>query len=228
MVFHDPMTSLNPVRSVGAQMLDIQYRAGKSNARKRAIAGNALKMVGMPDAERQLARYPHEFSGGMRQRIAIAMSLLQKPELLIADEPTTALDVSVQGEVLNLMNELQQRLGLTYLIITHNLALVRHISDETAIMYMGRFVEQGLTEEIFARAAHPYAAGLIRAQPIPDPSRRRTEAPLVGEVPSLARRPAGCEFHTRCQYVQIRCRSEVPAEQTLAGGRRIRCHFPLA
>ncbi len=226
MMFQDPVSSLSPRRTVQSLVAEPYVVHGLKVRDLEAEARRLLALVGLP--EEFLGRYPHQLSGGQARRVGVARAIALSPKLIIADEPTAGLDVSVQGEVLNLMNELQQRLGLTYLIITHNLALVRHISDEIAIMYMGRFVEQGLTEEIFARAAHPYAAGLIRSQPIPDPSRRRTEAPLVGEVPSLARRPAGCEFHTRCQHVQIRCRSEVPAEQTLAGGRRVRCHFPLA
>src|SRR6185295_16789002 len=137
---------------------------------------------------------------------AVALS----PKLIIADEPTAGLDVSVQGEILNLLVRLQRELGLTYLIITHNLAVVRHVSDETAIMYMGRFVELGPTAEIFANPSHPYTAALIASQPQPDPDLQRENVPLLGEVPSLARRPSGCEFHTRCPYAQAKCRIDRP------------------
>jgi oligopeptide/dipeptide ABC transporter ATP-binding protein len=172
-------------------------------------------------------RYPHQLSGGQARRVGVARAIALNPKLIIADEPTAGLDVSVQGEILNLLVDLQQRLGLTYLVITHNLAVVRHVASRVAIMYMGRFVEQGPTAGIFERPLHPYSAGLIAAQPIPDPTRRRTEAPLVGEVPSLARRPGGCEFHTRCPRAELKCRSDAPEARELVRGRIIRCHFPL-
>ena len=147
---------------------------------------------------------------------------------MIADEPTAGLDVSVQGEILNLMNRLQRTHGLTYLVITHNLPVVRHISDRLAIMYMGRFVEQGATSTIFAQPAHPYTEALLTATPIPDPDRRRPPPALKGEVPSLLNRPSGCEFHTRCPYAQELCRIERPLPQLRPPGQTVRCHFPLA
>ena len=173
-------------------------------------------------------RYPHQLSGGQARRVGVARALALSPKLVIADEPTAGLDVSVQGEVLNLMNRLQRTHGLAYLVITHNLPVVRHISDRLAIMYMGRFVEQGATSTIFARPAHPYTEALLTATPIPDPDRRRPPPALKGEVPSLLNRPSGCEFHTRCPYAQERCRIERPLPQLRPPGQTVRCHFPLA
>jgi oligopeptide/dipeptide ABC transporter ATP-binding protein len=156
----------------------------------------------------------------------VARALALRPKLIIADEPTAGLDVSVQGEVLNLMNELQSRLGLSYVIVTHNLPVIRHVSDRLAIMYLGRFVEQGPTEEIFARPFHPYTLGLLGAVPQPDPDKRREEPGLVGEVPSLSNRPQGCEFHARCPYARDRCRVDAPVLTEIAPGRRAACHYP--
>jgi oligopeptide/dipeptide ABC transporter ATP-binding protein len=149
------------------------------------------------------------------------------PSLIIADEPTAGLDVSVQGEILNLMRDLQVRLGLAYLVITHNLPVVRHISDRLAIMYLSRIVEQGDCDEIFANPAHPYTEALVRGIPQPDPDMRRDLMSIEGEVPGLGNRPAGCEFHTRCKYVQDKCRTQRPLPQTLSDGRSVQCHFPL-
>jgi peptide/nickel transport system ATP-binding protein len=157
----------------------------------------------------------------------VARALALSPQLIIADEPTAGLDVSVQGEILNLLTRLQRELGLTYIVITHNLAVVRHVSDEMAIMYMGRFVERGTTADIFREPAHPYTHGLLAAQPQPDPDKRRDNVELQGEVPSLTRRPSGCEFHTRCPRMQERCRTERPLPRRVASGREFRCHYPL-
>ncbi|MEZ5926797.1 MAG: ABC transporter ATP-binding protein [Hyphomicrobiaceae bacterium] len=225
MMFQDPVSSLSPRRTVRAliaepfQVHDIKDRDLDSEV------GRLLDLVGLP---RDFAsRYPHQLSGGQARRVGVARAIALNPKLIIADEPTAGLDVSVQGEILNLLARLQQELGLTYLVITHNLAVVRHISDRIAIMYMGRFVEQGRTADVFQRPLHPYAAGLIAAQPIPDPSRRRTEAPIVGEVPSLAHRPRGCEFHTRCPKAAPECMTSTPDTRKLAAERLVRCHFPL-
>jgi oligopeptide/dipeptide ABC transporter ATP-binding protein len=149
------------------------------------------------------------------------------PSLVIADEPTAGLDVSVQGEILNLMRDLQVRLGLAYLVITHNLPVVRHISDRLAIMYLSRIVEQGDCDEIFANPAHPYTEALVRGIPQPDPDKRRDLLTIEGDVPGLSNRPSGCEFHTRCKYAQDKCRTQRPLPQTLSDGRSVQCHFPL-
>ena len=157
----------------------------------------------------------------------MARALVLEPRLVIADEPTAGLDVSVQGEVLNPMNELQREHGLAYLIITHNLPVVRHVCDRLAIMYLGRIVESGDCDAMFERPAHPYTKALVKGVPKPDPDQRRHLVSIEGEVPSLSMRPPGCEFHTRCKYVQARCRSEPPEARALSDCREVRCHFPL-
>jgi len=174
-----------------------------------------------------LGAYPHQLSGGQARRVGVARALALNPKMIIADEPTAGLDVSVQGEILNLMNRLQDELGLSYLVITHNLPVVRHISDRIAIMYLGRFVETGPTDEIFAEPAHPYTLGLLAAVPEPDPDKKRTEVELKGEVPSLRRRPSGCEFNTRCPFAQAKCRELAPAYVEIRPGRWASCHFPF-
>src|SRR5262245_9632632 len=226
MMFQDPVGSLSPrltVRSLISEPLAIHGGASRD---LDAEARRLLALVGLPADFG--SRFPHELSGGQARRVGVARALSLSPRLVIADEPTAGLDVSVQGEILNLLTRLQRELGLTYIIITHNLAVVRHVSDEMAIMYMGRFVERGATADIFRAPAHPYTHGLLAAQPKPDPDKRRDNVELQGEVPSLTRRPSGCEFHTRCPHMQDRCRSERPLPRSLADGREIRCHFPLA
>ncbi len=225
MVFQDPMTSLNPVRSVGAQMLDIQYRAEQSNARKRAIAANALKMVGMPDAERQLARYPHEFSGGMRQRIAIAMSLLQKPELLIADEPTTALDVTMEAQILHLLRELRTEINGSILFISHNLGAVAELCDSVVVLYAGEVIEQGPVGDIFARPLHPYTKALLECDPARIAVATRSLPTIKGDVPSLIDVPGGCIFASRCPVALPRCGSEHPESIQRSPSHSARCHL---
>ncbi len=226
MMFQDPISSLSPRRTVRALITEPFVIHGLSRKDLDAEARRLLALVGLPlDFA---GRYPHQLSGGQARRVGVARAVALSPKLIIADEPTAGLDVSVQGEILNLMTRLQRELGLTYLVITHNLAVVRHVSDEMAIMYMGRFVEQGTTREIFGRAAHPYTAGLLAAQPHPDPDRRRETVPLLGEVPSLARRPPGCEFHTRCPRAEARCRAETPAVHRISASHSHRCHFPLS
>jgi oligopeptide/dipeptide ABC transporter ATP-binding protein len=221
MMFQDPVSSLSPRRTVKALITEPHIVHGMKDRDLDQEARRLLALVGLPADF--MGRYPHQLSGGQARRVGVALL----PKLIIADEPTAGLDVSVQGEILNLLARLQKELGLTFIIISHNLAVVRHVSDETAIMYMGRFLEAGPTAEVFRAPRHPYASRLIAAQPRPDPDRRRTEAPLLGEVPSLARRPSGCEFHTRCPQAAERCRIEVPAEEADAGWHRVRCHFPL-
>ncbi len=225
MMFQDPHSSLSPRRTVRSLITEPFVVHGLKGRDLDAEARRLLTLVGLP--KDFVGRYPHQLSGGQARRVGVARAIALSPKLIIADEPTAGLDVSVQGEILNLMTRLQRELGLTYLIITHNLAVVRHVSDETAIMYMGRFVEHGTTREIFERAAHPYSAGLLAAQPQPDPDKRREEVPLLGEVPSLARRPAGCEFHTRCPGAQDLCRRDRPEPQRISPTHVHRCHFPL-
>jgi peptide/nickel transport system ATP-binding protein len=226
MMFQDPVGSLSPrltVRSLISEPLAI-HGAGPQD--RDAEARRLLGLVGLPTDFG--SRFPHELSGGQARRVGVARALSLNPRLVIADEPTAGLDVSVQGEILNLMNRLQQELGLAYLLITHNLPIVRHVSDRLAVMYLGRLVETGPTDQVFARPAHPYTHGLLAAQPHPDPERRRMTAELSGEVPSLRNRPPACEFHTRCPFAQQICREIAPELREIAPGRQTRCHFPLA
>jgi peptide/nickel transport system ATP-binding protein len=225
MMFQDPVASLSPRLSVQTLITEPFVIHGMSDRDLPAEARRLLGLVGLPPDF--ASRYPHQLSGGQARRVGVARALALSPKLIIADEPTAGLDVSVQGEILNLLARLQRELGLTYIIITHNLAVVRHVSDEMAIMYMGRFVERGPTAEIFRDPGHPYTHGLIAAQPVPDPDQRRENVELQGEVPSLTRRPAGCEFHTRCPHMRDNCRSDRPAPRLLAGRRELLCHYPL-
>jgi oligopeptide/dipeptide ABC transporter ATP-binding protein len=223
MMFRNPVASLSPrltVKSLITEPFVIHGMKGKDlGAEARRSAG----ACGTAGGFRRPLSAP--VVGGQARRVGVARALALSPKL-IADEPTAGPDVSVQGEILNLLARLQRELGLTYLIITHNLAVVRHVSDEMAIMYMGRFLEHGPTRDIFAQAAHPYTHGLL-APAAPRPDRRRDNVELQGEVPSLAHRPSGCEFHTRCPRARELCRSARPERQTLAPGHDHRCHFPL-
>ena len=225
MMFQDPIGSLSPRQSIRSLLTEPFDIHGLTDRDKDAEAERLCDLVRFPRAF--LSRYPHELSGGQARRVGVARALALQPKLIIADEPTAGLDVSVQGEVLNLMGRLQEEFGLTYLFITHNLPVVRHVSDQLAIMYLGRIVEQGDCEEIFAKPAHPYTDALVKGIPRPDPTRRRKLVSIEGEVPSLANRPSGCDFRTRCPYAADRCAAEEPQERALYDGRRIRCHFPL-
>ncbi|HUH08075.1 MAG TPA: ABC transporter ATP-binding protein [Egibacteraceae bacterium] len=225
MMFQDPIGSLSPRQSVRALLTEPFDIHGLEGRDKDAEAERLCDLVRIP--RDLLARYPHELSGGQARRVGVARALSLNPKLILGDEPTAGLDVSVQGEILNLMADLQAEHGLAYLIITHNLPVVRHISDKLAIMYLGRIVEQGDCEAIFRRPAHPYTDALVRGVPRPDPEHRRQLVSIEGEVPSLSRRPSGCEFHTRCPRAEARCRVEEPAARPLADDRTIRCHFPL-
>ena len=225
MMFQDPVGSLSPrqtLRSLITEPLEIHRPEGFD---VDAEAARLCDMVRLPRSF--LMRYPHELSGGQARRVGVARALALNPKLIIADEPTAGLDVSVQGEILNLMGELQAEHGLGYLIISHNLPVVRHICDKLAIMYLGRLVERGECEPIFERPAHPYTEALVRGVPQPDPDKRRTLLSIAGEVPSVTNRPSGCEFHPRCKYATARCKTERPEERTLRDGRVVTCHHPL-
>jgi peptide/nickel transport system ATP-binding protein len=223
MVFQDPMTSLNPVRSVGLQMTDIQYRNSRSPAEKRAKAADMLRRVGIPDPERQLNRYPHEFSGGMRQRIAIAMGILEKPELLIADEPTTALDVTMEAQIVELLRELRREFQGSIMFISHNLGLIAELCDYVVVLYAGEVVEQGSVRDIFHRARHPYTQALLDCDPARIEETRRELPTIPGDVPNLLRIPAGCVFQPRCPRAIERCRTAHPADVVVGAGHQARC-----
>ncbi|MFW5654610.1 MAG: dipeptide ABC transporter ATP-binding protein [Roseicyclus sp.] len=226
MMFQDPVGSLSPRKSVRALITEPFTIHGIEGVDLDDEAERLVDMVRLPRAF--LARYPHELSGGQARRVGVARALALNPRLVIADEPTAGLDVSVQGEILNLMADLQAEHGLSYLIITHNLPVVRHIADRLAIMYFGRIVEEGTAEDIFANPAHPYTRALVEGVPKPDPDRRRPEAAAIeGEVPSLIRRPKGCDFAARCPQARNACRAAKPPHQEIAPGHRHACLFPL-
>ena len=222
MIFQDPYASLNPrwrVSDIVAEPIRAFHLAGRPNEVQGRV-GSLLAQVGLtvPDGE----KYPHEFSGGQRQRISIARALASEPDFLVCDEPTSALDVSVQAQILNLMRDLQQRLGLTYLFISHNLAVVRHMADRLGVMYLGRIVEQGPAEAIFRRPRHPYTRLLLDA--IPDLQQiGRARTPVGGELPSPIEPPPGCAFHPRCPLANERCRTERP-RHVAAGDVQVACH----
>jgi oligopeptide/dipeptide ABC transporter ATP-binding protein len=225
MVFQDPMTSLNPVRSIGNQMTDIQYRDGASMAAKRRKAADMLRKTGIPDAERQLDRYPHSFSGGMRQRIAIAMGILERPELLIADEPTTALDVTMEAQIVQLLRQVRSEVNGSILFISHNLGLIAELCDYVVVLYAGEVVEQGSVRDIFHRAQHPYTQALLECDPARIGEVRRALPTITGDVPNLLKPPAGCVFTPRCPKAFDRCPVERPADYTVGPVHVARCHL---
>ncbi|RUU17757.1 ABC transporter ATP-binding protein [Mesorhizobium sp. M7A.T.Ca.TU.009.01.3.2] len=224
MMFQDPVGSLSPRLSVRSLLSEPFVIHGLSDRDLNAEVTRLLALVGLP---RDFAdRYPHQLSGGQARRVGVARAIALDPVLVVADEPTAGLDVSVQGEVLNLLNDLRDRMGLSMLIITHNLHVVRQIADRMAVMYLGRFIEQGETEAIFRAPHHPYTAALLSANPEPDPDRVHQRITLPADVPSLLARPSGCEFHTRCPQAQRRCAVDVPVPVAV-GDSRLICHFPL-
>jgi peptide/nickel transport system ATP-binding protein len=224
MIFQDPFGSLNPrmtlLDNVGEPLLVNGVRSRKERTERVA---ELLRVVGLrPEF---MHRFPHAFSGGQRQRIGIARALATNPRLVVADEPVSALDVSVQAQVLNLLLELQVSLRLTFLFVAHDLSVVRHIADRVAVMYVGQLVELAPTAAVFERPYHPYTAALMRAVPVPDPRERNDDGILGGEVPSPENPPSGCYFNPRCGFAEDRCRQEAPALREIAPGRFARCHF---
>ena len=226
MVFQDPFSSLNPRMKVGqiiGSPLRLDKVTTKSEARTRVL--DVLERVGLSPANNFIDRFPHEFSGGQRQRIGIARALILKPKLIIADEPVSALDVSVRAQIINLMNELQKDFALTYFFIAHDMSVVRHVSDTVAVMYLGKIVEMALTKDLFENPLHPYTKALLSAVPIPDPTIQRVRERLQGELPSPINPPKGCYFNTRCPISQTRCFSESPELVEIEPDHYAACHL---
>ncbi|CDX35943.1 oligopeptide transporter subunit; ATP-binding component of ABC superfamily [Mesorhizobium plurifarium] len=221
-VFQDPMGALNPVLSVGKQMRDIQYRSGLSRKAKDALSVEMLRKVRIPDPERRLAQFPHEFSGGMKQRIAIAMALLMRPSLLIADEPTTALDATLEVAIIELLKELQKQIGCSVLFISHHLGVIAELCDEMIVMYAGEVVERGSTRDIFHNPRHPYTKKLLDCDPA-RLSRREPRLPTIpGTLPDLRNRPKGCVFQARCEFADDAC-STMPPDRAVSASHVARC-----
>mgnify|MGYP006285920933 CR=1 FL=1 len=223
MIFQEPMTSLNPVHTIGRQIMEpmlLHRLYGRREARRRAV--ELLRRVGIPAPEQRMNEYPHQLSGGMRQRVMIAIALACDPEIVIADEPTSALDVTVQLQILRLLKDLQEQLGMAVILITHDLGVVAEVADRVAVMYAGRVVESGTVEEIYYGAVHPYVEGL-RAS-IPDLGEKTRRLPVIpGQVPDASRLPEGCPFAPRCTYVMERCRREDPPTTKVSPGHHVRC-----
>jgi peptide/nickel transport system ATP-binding protein/oligopeptide transport system ATP-binding protein len=223
-IIHDPNSSLNPKQRVGSiieepMMIHGLYDRGERSERALEL----LSKVGLD--EEQFFRYPHEFSGGQRQRIGIARALAANPEIVICDEPVSALDVSIQSQVINLLEDLQDQFDLGYVFIAHDLSVVRHISDSIGVMYLGIIVERAETDELFARPLHPYTQALLSAIPVPNPFRTRSRIKLSGSLPSLRNLPKGCRFSTRCSICAARCQEEAPEYREVSPGHFVACHL---
>lgn len=226
-IFQDPYSSLNPRKTVGRIIGEGFHIHGLlSSKEKKDRVIELLEIVGL--LPEHYYRYPHEFSGGQRQRVCISRALALNPRLVVADEPVSALDVSIQAQILNLLVSLQNRFHLTYLFISHDLGVVRHFCDRIAVMYLGKVVESAASLPLYAGPRHPYTASLLSAVPVANPFRTRTRIRLAGDVPSPINTPSGCNFHPRCPQMQSICEKEVPVQQEIDSGHRVACHFPLA
>jgi oligopeptide/dipeptide ABC transporter ATP-binding protein len=224
MIFQDPMSSLNPVYRIGDQIIEnirVHERVSLKEARDRVV--HMLDTLSIPRAADRIKDYPHQFSGGMKQRVMIAMGLICNPELLIADEPTTALDVTIQAQILELMQNLQRRFGFTVILITHNMGIVADIADDVAVMYMGKIVESGSKEDIFLRPSHPYTQALLRSVPVLGNGGKKWLEPIRGNTPDPSDMPPGCAFAPRCDYLREDC-SRPPPEKKLGDRHMVRCH----
>ncbi len=226
MIFQDPMTALNPLKTIGSHLMEVLKRhrgMDKEAARKESVA--VLNQVGIPSPEKRLGQYPHEFSGGMRQRVLIAMALCCRPKLLIADEPTTALDVTIQAQILDLLKSLQEETGMSIILITHDLGVVASLSHRIAVMYGGLLMEEGTTEEIFYSPKHPYTRALLHAVPKPRSAGKERLEPIPGMAPSLINPPSGCPFAERCKFACEDCRKEIPQYRTYSDTQRALCIY---
>ena len=226
MLLQDAVASLSPRMTIGKTLHEPIAIHDLPRAEAEARLETILKRLGLPADV--LAKFPHQISGGQARRVGVARALVMQPQIIVADEPTAGLDVSVQGELLNLLLDLHQEFGLTYLLVSHNLNVIRRVTGRTAVMYLGQIVEEAPTRELFGKPAHPYSAALLSTNPAIDPAQRARRIVLQGEIPSVVNPPSGCRFHTRCPVAQPRCGSDVPALTELSPGRKVRCHFPFS
>ncbi len=224
-VFQDPMSTLNPVMSIGRQMTDIQFRDKKTSAEKRQRSIDMLASVGIPDPESRLGQYPHEFSGGMQQRISIAMALQAQPSLLIADEPTTALDATLEVQIIHLLKALQTDMECSILFISHHLGVIAELCDHVIVMYAGEVIEQGTVRDVFHSPAHPYTEKLLQCDPASISKKSRSLPTIPGEIPDLVTMPAGCVFKNRCDKAMTQCDTEVPTWMETRSGHFVSCHL---